>query len=90
MGDQGCRICAEGKEYRIPAFRVKVVDTTGAGDTHNGAFLYGYLKGWDILRTGRFAAAAAARAVTGKGAQSGAVSERTVLEFLKRLEEEGL
>lgn len=90
MGDRGCRICADGKEYRIPAFRVKVVDTTGAGDTHNGAFLYGYLKGWDILRTGRFAAAAAARAVMEKGAQSGAVSERTVLEFLKRLEEEGL
>ena len=86
MGERGCRICGDGKEYHIPAFRVKVVDTTGAGDTHNGAFLYGYLKGWGIERAGMFAAAAAAWAVTGKGAQAGAVPERTVLEFLERLQ----
>lgn len=90
MGEKGCRICADGREYRIPAFPVNVVDTTGAGDTHNGAFLYAYLKGWGMERAAVFAAAAAARAVTEKGAQAGAVSEQTVLEFLERLEHEGL
>lgn len=90
MGERGCRILAEGKEYWIPAYSVNAVDTTGAGDTHNGAFLYGYLKGWGIERAGKFAAAAAARAVTLKGAQAGAVSERTVMDFMRRLEDEGL
>ena len=44
------------------------------------------MKGWGIERAGMFAAAAAAWAVTGKGAQAGAVPERTVLEFLERLQ----
>lgn len=90
MGEQGCRICAEGKVYDISAFPVEAVDTTGAGDTHNAAFLYGYRKGWGIEKAAVFAAAAAARAVTIRGAQAGAASESTVLKFLEGLSYEGL
>ena len=33
LGKQGALVCKDGKVYRQPAFPVKAVDTTGAGDT---------------------------------------------------------
>ena len=37
-------ICRRGDEIvRDPGFPVQVVDTTGAGDSFNGGFLYGWL-----------------------------------------------
>jgi ribokinase len=42
--------CITVNEYPVD----KVVDTTGAGDVFHGAFLYGYLQGWDIKKSMRF------------------------------------
>ena len=69
-GVKGCLVATPGEVLEIPAFRVPVADTTGAGDCFNGAFVSGYLKGWDLLRCGRFAAAAAALSVTRVGSRS--------------------
>ena len=70
-GVRGCLITAtSGEGLQIPAFRVPVADTTGAGDCFIGAFVVGYLGGWDLLRCGRFAAAAAALSVTKVGSRS--------------------
>lgn len=84
MGENGARICTETEDVTIPAFPVKAIDTTGAGDTHNAAFLYAHLKGRDIVAAGTYAAGAAARAVTLQGAQAGAASERIVNEFMEK------
>lgn len=43
LGSRGARCAADGKEYRIGCFDVPVVDTTAAGDTFSGYFLYGIL-----------------------------------------------
>jgi sugar/nucleoside kinase (ribokinase family) len=69
-GVRGCLIATSGEELQIPAFRVPVADTTGAGDCFIGAFVVGSLRGWDLLRCGRFAAAAAALSVTKVGSRS--------------------
>lgn len=37
------------------AFRVKRVDTTGAGDAFAGGFIYGLLQGWPLERVLDFA-----------------------------------
>jgi len=66
----GCRgsVVAEGtRVYRIPAFSVETVDSTGAGDVYNAAFMLAYFKTRDVLRSARFASAAAAISVTGPG-----------------------
>jgi sugar/nucleoside kinase (ribokinase family) len=44
----------------IPAFKVKEVDPTGAGDSFGGAFIVGYLQGWDLEKIAKFANAVGA------------------------------
>ena len=46
---------------------VAVVEPTGAGDVHAAAMMIGLLSGWELERTGRFANAAGALAVTAMG-----------------------
>jgi sugar/nucleoside kinase (ribokinase family) len=51
------------------AFRVPVVDTTGAGDIFHAGFIYGLMQGWELDRQLDFACAAAALNCTGQGAR---------------------
>lgn len=55
----------------IPAFNVDVVDTTGAGDTFNGAFATAIVDGYSIDESILFANKAAAISITKFGAQNG-------------------
>lgn len=60
-GSAGARICAGEAESFIPAERVDVVDTTGAGDTFGGTFIGAILTGHRPDDAGRIAAHAAAQ-----------------------------
>jgi len=57
-----------GSTHRIPAVPVDVVDTTGAGDTFTGALAATLARGEPVLDALQFASAAAAVAVTRRGA----------------------
>jgi sulfofructose kinase len=56
--------------YR-PAYRVEVVDTTGAGDIFHAGFIYGLLQRSPLAQTLDFACAAAALNCTAVGARGG-------------------
>jgi sugar/nucleoside kinase (ribokinase family) len=56
------------------AYRVPVVDTTGAGDIFHAGFILGLLKGWDLDRQLDFSCAAAAMNCMAKGARGGVQS----------------
>lgn len=71
-GSNGAKGYVEGKGIvNIPIRKSKVVDTTGAGDTFNGAFVYGVINGFDIEKTLKFANIASGLSVEKLGAQSG-------------------
>ena len=60
----------DGDEFLLcPGFKVKAVDTTGAGDIFHGAFLYGLLQKWPLNETLEFSCAAAALNCTALGAR---------------------
>jgi sulfofructose kinase len=69
MGEEGSAGLAEdGSLVVAPAFRIDVVDSTGAGDVFHGAFLFALLQGQgmrDALAFANAAAALSCRAVGG-------------------------
>jgi ribokinase len=73
---------SDGARYRVEAFRVNPVDTTAAGDSFNGAFAVGLMRGFGVEEALRFAAAAAAISVTRHGAQPSMPSLDAVSELL--------
>ncbi len=54
----------------VPAFVAEVVDTTGAGDTHVGAFVAALARGLDPVEACRWGNAAAAVVVASRGQAS--------------------
>ena len=73
---------AGGKGAWVKPFRVQAVDTVAAGDCFNGAFAVALMEGNDPPAAARFANAAAAIAVTRKGAQASMPSRAEVDAFL--------
>ncbi len=60
MGENGCYVAYRKNMEHIPAMKVdRVIDTVGAGDTFNGAFLHGMLAGKSLLDCGRLGVTAA-------------------------------
>ncbi|NUQ84941.1 MAG: carbohydrate kinase family protein [Anaerolineales bacterium] len=75
MASQGC-MAVQGEEIiRVHAPRVKAVDGSGAGATFSSGYIYGYLHGWSLEETVRFAIAAASLKVTRSGLQMFPVEE---------------
>ncbi len=69
MGTRGAYVATGEKQEMIPAFPVRAVDTTGAGDVFNGALAVALAEDRVLPEAVRFAAAAAALSVTRLGAQ---------------------
>ena len=67
MGGDGAFVCTEEGRWHQPAFAVHAVDTTGAGDTFNGALAAKISEGCKLDEAIRFAAAASAISVSRRG-----------------------
>jgi sugar/nucleoside kinase (ribokinase family) len=68
---EGCYLDDGRQAVRVPAAKVSVVDTTGAGDTWFGGLLTGLIKGMPLEQAGRFANRVAADCCTALGASAG-------------------
>lgn len=84
LGSRGVWVSANGEGRRVPGFKVKAIDTIAAGDTFNGALVTALLEGRAMDEAIRFAHAAAAIAVTRKGAQPSVPWRKEIDEFLSQ------
>jgi len=80
QGGEGSRVfTAEGAIYRPAVLAAPLVDSIGAGDAFDAAFLLGLLQGWPLEHTARFAAVTAGFTVGGVGG-SAAMPTRAQVE----------
>lgn len=71
LGTDGVLAWDGARFHHASAYRVPVVDTTGAGDIFHAGFIFGLLQGWPLQRQLDFSCAAAAINCTGEGARGG-------------------
>ena len=83
LGDRGCYVAlSDGSRQFVPAYSVKAVDTTAAGDAFNGAFAVALARGQEPLEAAAWASAVAAISVTRLGAQTSMPTASEVDRFL--------
>lgn len=82
-GPDGSYTVTADQEFHTPAFKVEVVDTTGAGDVFHGAYLVGLLHGWNLQRTASFAAAVSALKCGQLGGRAGIPRFEQAIDFLR-------
>ncbi|MCA6961250.1 ribokinase [Pectobacterium odoriferum] len=83
LGSRGVWLSENGQGQRIPGYRVKAVDTIAAGDTFNGALVTALLENKPMSSAVKFAHAAAAIAVTRRGAQPSVPWREEIDAFLQ-------
>ena len=84
LGSRGVWASVKGEGRRVPGFKVQAIDTIAAGDTFNGALMTALLENTPLAEALRFAHAAAAIAVTRKGAQPSVPWREEIDEFLRQ------
>jgi sulfofructose kinase len=74
----------DGERFHYcPGYRIKAVDTTGAGDIFHAGYVYGLLSGWALLRILEFSCAAAALNCTAVGARAGIATVEQIEELMR-------
>ncbi len=81
-GANGAWVEINKEIIKIPAYKVKAIDTTAAGDVFNGALAVALVKDKNLLSSIRFANAAAALSVTKAGAQPSAPYYTDIEKFI--------
>jgi len=82
LGKEGCYVNTFGENFYFPAYKVPVVDTTGAGDAFVAGVLTGISKGWNIGKSVQFASAVSAFCIQTLGATTGIPPFDKVLSFI--------
>ena len=82
LGKRGAFALSAKEKISVPAFKVKALDTTSAGDVFCGSFAVAQFEGQSLTDSLLFASAASAICVTRMGAQPSAPSRKEIQEFL--------
>jgi sugar/nucleoside kinase (ribokinase family) len=88
LAGEGSLVARDNQILRVHAPQVKAIDGCGAGATFSAGFIYGHLKGWDLVQTVKFATAAASLKVTRPGLEMFSLDE--IRTFASQIEVEYL
>lgn len=83
LGGRGAIGTTDGSIFKQEGFKVKAVDTTGAGDVFHGAFIYALVRNWEVRKAVEFGCACAAMKCTALGGRTGIPTYRKVTKFLR-------
>jgi len=83
LGPAGCYVDGPEGAFSSPGFAVRAIDTTGAGDCFEAAFLAALCRGNNLQHAVRFANAAAALSTLAMGGGDSAPTLQQVEEFLR-------
>lgn len=83
LGEEGSIYISEKEEVKQKIYKVKVEDTTAAGDTFTGYFIAGKCNHMPVKKAMEMASAASAIAVSRKGAAPSIPSKDEVMDFIK-------
>ncbi len=83
LGEEGCAYLYQEKIFKVPAFDVRVVDTTGAGDSFHGAFCFALSRGFGVPESIGLASAVAALSCTKLGGLAGIPTYEETLQFMR-------
>lgn len=87
LGRRGSIAVKDGTLYQAASYPVKAVDTTGAGDSFNAGFIYGFLKGKSVEECLKCGNGCGALSVTAPGGNTGFPNEEKLKEFIAANEE---
>ena len=71
LGGRGCYVTDGRESHHVEAFKVQIVDTTGAGDAFCAGFLYGLLNGKSLKECAKLGNFVASRCIMKMGARAG-------------------
>lgn len=81
-GEKGSFVKTADSEFRVPAFKVQVSDTTGCGDSYCGGFIAGMAMGYDLEQACKLGTATSGLVATGLGSDAGVIDLETTQEFI--------
>ncbi len=82
LGEEGAMALVDGEILYVEGFKIKAIDTTGAGDVFHAGFIYGLLQNWEIREILRFANAVAALKCLDIGGRRGIPTLKKVKKFI--------
>ena len=83
LGRQGALAVQNGQKFFAPAYKVQAVDTTGAGDSFNAGFVYGFLKGLPVEEALKCGNGCGALSVTALGGNTGFPYEEELHKWIR-------
>ncbi|HEY9502345.1 MAG TPA: PfkB family carbohydrate kinase, partial [Pyrinomonadaceae bacterium] len=83
LGSKGAVAIKGGELVTAPGFKIKVVDTTGAGDSFDAGFISGYLAGSSLNECLKIANACGAMSALKSGGSAGQPDQNSLNKFLR-------
>lgn len=82
-GSKGCSVYTRTQSFEKGVYPVEVIDSTGAGDSFDAAFICGLLEDKDLTAAASMAAAAGALNTAAFGPMEGNISVQTVNQMIR-------